>query len=112
MHFLLHRGLEFKPNRNTVIYNQSEKGSRLSPAESRLESRSHRVVRKRIYYDAGRGVWFYIKTGDWTIGASIPADLKMQLGHYVNISMDTDKPYEFNDEHRKEYPAEKYKKKK
>lgn len=64
------------------------------------------------YYDAGRGVWFYIKTGDWTIGASIPTDLKVQLGHYVNISMDTDQPYEFNDEHRKEYPAEKYKKKK
>jgi len=64
------------------------------------------------YYDAGRGVWFYIKTGDWTIGASIPTDLKVHLGHYVNISMDTDKPYEFNDEHQKEYPAEKYKKKK
>lgn len=64
------------------------------------------------YYDAGRRMWFYIKTGDWAIGASIPTDLKAQLGHYVNISMDTDHPYEFNDEHRKEYPAEKYKKKK
>lgn len=64
------------------------------------------------YYDAGRGVWFYIKTGDWTIGASIPTDIRAQLGYYVNISMDTDTPYEFNDEHRKQYPAEKFKKKK
>lgn len=64
------------------------------------------------YYDADRGMWFYIKTGDWAIGASIPTGLKAQLGHYVNISMDTDRPYEFNDEHRKDYPAEKYKKKK
>jgi hypothetical protein len=63
------------------------------------------------YYDAGRRVWFYIKTGEWTIGASIPTDLSAQLGYYVNISMDTDKPYEFNDEHRKEYPPEKFKKK-
>jgi hypothetical protein len=57
-------------------------------------------------------VWFYIKTGDWTIGASIPTDIRTQLGYYVNISMDTDTPYEFNDEHRKQYPAEKFKKKK
>ena len=64
------------------------------------------------YYDAGQGVWFYIKAGGWTIGASIPTDLKAQLGYHVNLSMDTDKPYEYNDEHRKEYPAEKYKKKK
>ena len=49
------------------------------------------------YYDADRGMWFYIKTGDWAIGVSIPTSLKAQLGHYVNISMDTDRPYEFND---------------
>jgi len=64
------------------------------------------------YYDAGRGAWLYIKPGDWTIGASIPTDIRAQLGYYVNISMDTDTPYEFNDEHRKQYPAEKFKKKK
>jgi hypothetical protein len=63
------------------------------------------------YYDAGRGVWFYLRGGDWAVGASIPTDLKAQLGPYVNISMDTDKPYEFAGEHKKDYPAEKYRKK-
>jgi hypothetical protein len=66
----------------------------------------------QAYYDTGRRAWFYIRTGQWTVGASIPTELKAQLGPYVNISLDTDRPYDHFDEHRQDYPAEKYKKKK
>jgi hypothetical protein len=66
----------------------------------------------QVYCDTGRRAWFYIKTGQWTVGASIPTELKAQLGPYVNISLDTDRPYDHFDEHRQDYPAEKYKKQK
>jgi hypothetical protein len=65
-----------------------------------------------VYYDTGRKIWFYIKAGDWTFGASLPTDLKAQLGESVSIGMDEEKPYIRNSEHAVQYPAEKYKKKK
>lgn len=65
-----------------------------------------------VYYDTGRKIWFYIKAGDWTFGASLPADLKARLGDSVSIGLDTDRPFDYNDEHLKKYPAEKYKPKK
>lgn len=64
-----------------------------------------------VYYDAGRRLWFYMQAGGWTIGASLPTGLKAQLGEYVQIGMDEDKPYLRHDEHAAQYPAEKYKKK-
>ncbi len=66
----------------------------------------------RVYHDTARGVWFYIKGGDWAFGASLPANLQAELGHYVNLSMDTERPFEFNDEHRRQFPPEKFKKNK
>jgi hypothetical protein len=65
-----------------------------------------------VYYDTGRRIWFYIKAGDWTFGASLPAELKVQLGEHVSIGMDEENPYVRNTEHAAQYPPEKYKKKK
>jgi hypothetical protein len=64
------------------------------------------------YYDPGRRLWFYIDYGGWRVGASIPTDLKARLGDYVTIGLDTDTPYDLYDEHYREYPPAKYKKKK
>jgi hypothetical protein len=64
------------------------------------------------YYDTGRKLWFYIKAGDWTFGASLPADLRARLGGSVMIDLDTDRPYDFHGEHAEKYPAQKYKPKK
>ncbi|MEJ5359133.1 MAG: hypothetical protein WHT06_10720 [Desulfobacterales bacterium] len=64
----------------------------------------------RVYHDTARGVWFYINAGDWAFGASLPANLQAELGHYVNISLDTEKPFEFNEEHLRQFPPEKFKK--
>ena len=46
----------------------------------------------------------------WAFGASLPGSLTVaSLGTYVSIGLDTDHPYEYNDEHVKKYPKEKYK---
>ena len=62
-----------------------------------------------VYHDASRGVYFYLKGDGWAVGASLPLDLQSNLGASVNLDMDTDKPYEQNSEHLKQYPKEKYK---
>jgi len=64
------------------------------------------------YYDTGRNLWFYIEYGGWRVGAEIPVELKTRLGGFVTIGLDTDRPYEFYESHYRDYPPEKYKKKK
>ncbi len=65
-----------------------------------------------VYHDAQRGLYFYLSGSGWEVAASIPLDLKARLGNSVSIELDTDKPYIYNDQHKKQYPAGKTKKKK
>jgi hypothetical protein len=62
-----------------------------------------------VYQEPSRGVYFYMKGDGWAVGASLPTNLQSSLGASVNLDMDTDKPYELNAEHVKQYPKEKYK---
>jgi hypothetical protein len=64
---------------------------------------------RNVYHDAARGLYFYMKGDGWAVGASLPSDLLGGLGASVSLEMDTDKPYEHNAEHLKQYPKEKYK---
>lgn len=62
-----------------------------------------------VYHDSARGVYFYVKGDGWAVGASLPTNLQSSLGASVNLEMDSDKPYEHNAEHQKQYPKENYK---
>jgi len=59
----------------------------------------------RVYYDTDRGVYFYLKGGNWEVGISLPSHLKSDLGEYVSLELDTDRPYLFNEEHDKKYSS-------
>jgi len=60
-----------------------------------------------VYYDTGRGLYFYLKGDNWEVGASLPNSLRVGLGDSVSIELDTDKPYNYYEEHVKKYPAKK-----
>ena len=62
-----------------------------------------------VYYDTGRGLYFYIEGDNWAVGASLPAYLSDDLGGYVMISMNTAKPYSYHKDHKKKYPPGKSK---
>jgi hypothetical protein len=62
-----------------------------------------------VYHEAARGVYFYLKGEGWAVGASLPLELQSNLGASVSLEMDTDRPYEHNAEHQRQYPKEKYK---
>lgn len=57
-----------------------------------------------VYYDTSRKLYFYLKGGNWEFGASLPSNLRARLGGFVNIEMDTGKPFLHYEEHVKKYP--------
>ena len=65
-----------------------------------------------VYYDDARRLYFFLKGDNWEVGASLPTGLKADLGDYVSIEMDTDKPYLHYSEHVKQYPPGKTESKK
>lgn len=65
-----------------------------------------------VYFDVGRKVYFYIEGVSWRASASLPHHIRIRLGNYVNIEMDTDKPYARYEEHKRKYPPGQLKKKK
>jgi hypothetical protein len=67
---------------------------------------------RSVYYDTGRGLYFYLKGKNWEVGASLPSNLRVGLGDSVSIELNTDKPYIHHAEHVKKYPPGKMKKNK
>ena len=65
-----------------------------------------------VYYDTGRGLYFYLKGDNWEVGASLPGSLRVGLGDAVSIELETDKPYIHHAEHIKKYPSKQFKEKK
>ena len=65
-----------------------------------------------VYYDTGRGVYFYLKGDNWEVGASLPSKLKAGLGDSVTLELDTAKPYIHHAEHAVKYRPKKHQNKK
>jgi hypothetical protein len=84
-----------------------------APAHGYRAKHKYRYYPSRsVYYDNGRGLYFYLKGDSWQVGASLPSSLLVGLGDYVSMELDTDKPYVHHKEHKKKFPAKKAHKKK
>ncbi|MCB2193975.1 MAG: hypothetical protein KQI62_20540 [Deltaproteobacteria bacterium] len=64
--------------------------------------------RSQVYFDAGRGMYFYYSGGSWQAGASLPGGIHIS-GGYVNLDMDTSKPYKWHKDVVNRYPPVKIK---
>ena len=60
-----------------------------------------------VYFDVNRQVYFHLEHGNWSIDASLPTSLKLNLGSPVSIELDTDKPYQHYQQHVQQYPSSK-----
>jgi hypothetical protein len=102
-----HRPMDIGPSINTAIIHpvQFITGYRAKHQYRYYPSRS-------VYYDSGRGLYFYLKGDNWEVGASLPGSLRLGLGDSVSIELDTDKPYIHHAEHVKKYPSKQFKQKK
>ena len=47
----------------------------------------------KVYYDVSRGSYFYLEGDNWRASVSLPDSLKVRLGDFVTVEMDSDKPY-------------------
>ncbi len=65
-----------------------------------------------VYFDAGRGLYFYLSGSEWRMSASLPYEFKVRLGHSVDIEMESDRPYTDFASHKSKYPPGQKKKKK
>jgi hypothetical protein len=65
----------------------------------------------RVYFDLHRKVYFYLEGDIWRMSVSLPSEVRVQLGEYVTIEMDSDKPYTRFKEHKRKYPPGQLKKK-
>jgi hypothetical protein len=65
-----------------------------------------------VYFDAHRGVYFYLAGDAWRMSVSLPQEIRVQLVDYVVVETDTDTPYAHFEEHRAKYPPGQLKKNK
>jgi hypothetical protein len=64
-----------------------------------------------VYYDTGRGVYFYLEGDGWRFSAALPSHIHLGYADYVTLELETDRPYEYFSEHKRKYPpgqAKKY----
>ncbi|MEJ2102740.1 MAG: hypothetical protein P8X68_22630 [Desulfobacterales bacterium] len=65
-----------------------------------------------VYFDVGRKLYFYLEGDQWRISAELPNRLRVGLGDYVFLEMDSDRPYLDNKNHQQKYPPGQIKKNK
>lgn len=76
-----------------------------APAHGRRARYTYRYYPgARVYYEGGRGVYFYYRDGQWQVSATIPVGIRIDVDNFVTLEMDTDRPYEYHDEVVKRYP--------
>ena len=59
-----------------------------------------------VYFDIQRGLYFYREGDNWKIFSALPKNLERQLGDFVKIETESDKPYLDNKKHAKKFPPE------
>ena len=75
----------------------------------RAKHKYHYYPSQKVYHDSDRGLYFYLKGDNWEIGASLPYNMRADLGESVTFELDTDKPYVHNSDHVRKYPPRKSK---
>jgi hypothetical protein len=58
-----------------------------------------------VYFDTGKNVYFYYRSGQWEVSAHLPAAIHMQLDDSVTLEMDADRPYRYHQEVVRRYPS-------
>lgn len=70
----------------------------------RAKHRYYYYPSSHVYFDVGRGLYFHYEGGGWRVGASLPVGIHIDVNEYVELEMDTDKPYHYHSEVVKRYP--------
>ena len=70
----------------------------------RAKHKYHYYPSSYVYFDIDRRLYFYMSAGQWRVSASLPADIRIEVGDSVVLEMDTDTPYPYHTDVVKNYP--------
>ena len=70
----------------------------------RAKHRYHYYPASYVYFDVGRKVYFHFSGGQWRVSVSLPTEVRIDVGNYVVLEMDTDRPYTYHADVAKRYP--------
>jgi len=70
----------------------------------RAKHQYHYYPSAQVYFDTGRGLYFYYQSGRWQVSAQLPSSVRLHLGHSVTLDMDTDRPYRYHSDVITHYP--------
>ena len=59
-----------------------------------------------VYFRPEDRMWFYLDGREWRFGISLPASVRVDFNRAVPLSMETDRPYQFHNAVRMDYPAD------
>lgn len=83
-----------------------------APAHGNRAKHAYRYYpSSQIYFDTGKGLYFFLKNGAWTMAASLPGGIRISVNDFVTLEMDHDKPYTYHADVQKKYPPGQLKKK-
>lgn len=57
-----------------------------------------------VYFEPQSGNYFYLEAGAWKIGVRLPGSIKIDAAAFVEVPMDTDKPYQFHNDIKAAFP--------
>lgn len=63
-----------------------------------------------VYFSATLRAYFYLAGGTWRRSATLPSSITINPREAVSIELDTDRPYQYFNAHKKRYPPGQIKK--
>ena len=76
----------------------------------RAKHRYYYYPESHVYFDTGRGLYFYYGGDGWRASVSLPSEIRINVGEYVEFEMDHDRPYRYHNDVVKRYPPRQLKK--
>lgn len=93
--------------RHQVVYPRRQGPPPHAPAHGVRKKYQYRYYPDQgIYYDMARRRYYRREGGKWAVVISLPLQIRAQLGRYVQLEMDLDRPYLEYRQHLKLYPPD------
>lgn len=98
-------GPAHQPRRVAPPAKPRAKGHPWSPPPGQAKKYHYRYYpNQNVYFDPGRGLWFWLEGQEWRTGASLPAWLRVGSG-FVTLTMGVDQPFRYHPQVVAAYPG-------
>jgi hypothetical protein len=61
-----------------------------------------------VYHNVAAGNWFWLERGEWRLGGQLPPRYRRELGPFVIVELEGDRPWRSHEHIRRAHPPRKY----